>query len=195
MEQTLDYSAVVMRISRQDGEAVTSLYNLLQGFRKRLVRQLGLADGEEGFHSGFVALLDLINAGRIGEPDKLIGIASTIFHRQYCQAIKQRVKDRVRQVPISPLLPERGESYDPFDHALREERVERMRRALSELPEKSKEILIRFYLNGESKEQICTTMDLTENQFRLNKSRAKARLLAAVSRKPLPSAFACAGVS
>jgi RNA polymerase sigma-70 factor, ECF subfamily len=34
---------------------------------------------------------------------------------------------------------------------------------------------VRFYLNEEPQEQICREMALTETQFRLLKSRAKAR--------------------
>jgi hypothetical protein len=35
--------------------------------------------------------------------------------------------------------------------------------------------LTRFYLNEESAEEICDNMGLTDTQFRLIKSRAKAR--------------------
>jgi RNA polymerase sigma-70 factor (ECF subfamily) len=43
------------------------------------------------------------------------------------------------------------------------------------LPARDKEILTRFYLREQSQEQICAEMSLTETQFRLLKSRAKAR--------------------
>ena len=36
-------------------------------------------------------------------------------------------------------------------------------------------MLTRFYLEEESAEEICRNMDLSETQFRLIKSRAKAR--------------------
>jgi RNA polymerase sigma-70 factor, ECF subfamily len=39
-----------------------------------------------------------------------------------------------------------------------------------------REILERFYLREQRREQICREMSLTETQFRLLKSRAKARL-------------------
>ena len=63
------------------------------------------------------------------------------------------------------------------------QQIELMRQAVGQLPEKWKELIVRFYLDGESKEEICGAMRLTENQFRLNKSRAKMRLLAAVSKR------------
>ena len=47
-----------------------------------------------------------------------------------------------------------------------------------------REILMRFYLDEQSQDEICTEMGLTEMQFRLRKSRAKARF-AELSRKAL----------
>ena len=46
---------------------------------------------------------------------------------------------------------------------------------LTELSGRDREILTRFYLQEESQEEICAEMVLSETQFRLLKSRAKAR--------------------
>jgi len=43
------------------------------------------------------------------------------------------------------------------------------------LKDHEREILRRFYLEEQTQEQICAEMGLTETQFRLLKSRAKAR--------------------
>jgi RNA polymerase sigma-70 factor (ECF subfamily) len=43
------------------------------------------------------------------------------------------------------------------------------------LSDRDREILTRFYLDEQTQEQICGEMNLTETQFRLLKSRAKAR--------------------
>ena len=50
-----------------------------------------------------------------------------------------------------------------------------MIRVLKGLSSRDREILTRFYLQEESQEQICREMKLTDTQFRLLKSRAKAR--------------------
>jgi DNA-directed RNA polymerase specialized sigma24 family protein len=50
--------------------------------------------------------------------------------------------------------------------------VERILRSISR---RDREILTRFYLLEQTQEQICSQMGLSENQFRLLKSRAKAR--------------------
>lgn len=50
-----------------------------------------------------------------------------------------------------------------------------MEAALNGLAVRDREILMRFYLDEQSQDQICAEMGLTETQFRLLKSRAKAR--------------------
>jgi len=63
----------------------------------------------------------------------------------------------------------------PEETAFSEERSELMWRILGALSSRDREILTRFYLQEESQEKICQEMELTETQFRLLKSRAKAR--------------------
>jgi DNA-directed RNA polymerase specialized sigma24 family protein len=50
-----------------------------------------------------------------------------------------------------------------------------MKSVLRELSDKDREILTRFYLHEQTQEEICDDMGLSETQFRLLKSRAKAR--------------------
>jgi len=50
-----------------------------------------------------------------------------------------------------------------------------MKQVLRSLSAKDQEILTRFYLDEQTQEEICEEMRLNETQFRLLKSRAKAR--------------------
>ncbi len=59
--------------------------------------------------------------------------------------------------------------------AIFRQHAELIRRVLAELSGRDREILTRFYLHEESQDEICAEMILTETQFRLLKSRAKAR--------------------
>jgi DNA-directed RNA polymerase specialized sigma24 family protein len=61
-----------------------------------------------------------------------------------------------------------------------------MKSALESLSKRDRDILIRFYLKEQSQEQICQEMALTETQFRLLKSRAKAKF-GDIGRKKLAS--------
>ena len=55
------------------------------------------------------------------------------------------------------------------------QKVEVMLEVLREMSPRDREVLTRFYLREQSQEQICRDMRLTDTQFRLLKSRAKAR--------------------
>ena len=64
---------------------------------------------------------------------------------------------------------------NPEENAMLRQRTELIEKVLSELADRDREVLTRFYLHEQSQEQICAEMGLTETQFRLLKSRAKAR--------------------
>ncbi len=64
---------------------------------------------------------------------------------------------------------------DPYKILAAAEQQALLIRALGLLHPRQREVLRRFYLFEESKEEICASMNLTETQFRLLKSRAKAR--------------------
>ena len=48
-------------------------------------------------------------------------------------------------------------------------------RVLGAMPLRDRTVLLRFYVDEQRPERICSEMDLTATQFRLLKSRAKAR--------------------
>jgi RNA polymerase sigma-70 factor (ECF subfamily) len=64
---------------------------------------------------------------------------------------------------------------DPERIAIARQNQDLAMRILRSIPPRDREVLIRFYLNEQPATQICREMALTETQFRLIKSRAKAR--------------------
>jgi RNA polymerase sigma-70 factor, ECF subfamily len=64
---------------------------------------------------------------------------------------------------------------DPQQESVFHRNAESIRKVLSELSDRDREVLIRFYLSEQAPGQICRDMSLTEAQFRLMKFRAKAR--------------------
>ena len=64
---------------------------------------------------------------------------------------------------------------DPERGAIQRQREEMALRVLLGIAKRDREVLIRFYLQEQSSTQICRDMKLTATQFRLIKSRAKAR--------------------
>lgn len=58
---------------------------------------------------------------------------------------------------------------------MQRQRSELVLSILRKMASRDREILTRFYLEEQPLEQICEDMSLTDTQFRLLKSRAKAR--------------------
>jgi DNA-directed RNA polymerase specialized sigma24 family protein len=71
-------------------------------------------------------------------------------------------------------LPDRGS--DPEWKAIVRQRQALAHGLLKQVSGRDREVLIRFYLKEQTQDEICRDMDLTPTQFRLLKSRAKARL-------------------
>jgi DNA-directed RNA polymerase specialized sigma24 family protein len=65
---------------------------------------------------------------------------------------------------------------NPEESMLQQERVVLMQRALQRLGNRQREILTRFYLQEQSKDQICADMGLSATQYRLLKNRAKTKV-------------------
>jgi DNA-directed RNA polymerase specialized sigma24 family protein len=72
-------------------------------------------------------------------------------------------------MPISDSRP------DPERSAIERQNAQLALRVLNGVSKRDREVLIRFYLKEQTAPEICRDMELTETQFRLIKSRAKAR--------------------
>lgn len=104
-----------------------------------------------------------------------MGFVRTIARRQVAAHIDSAVHERRERadIDLGALIPDQATS--PEQNLLHSESVELMQRILRGIPERDREILTRFYLQEQTQEQICAEMGLSETQFRLLKSRAKAR--------------------
>jgi DNA-directed RNA polymerase specialized sigma24 family protein len=75
---------------------------------------------------------------------------------------------------LAPDLEVVDQQWSPEQTAIIHQRAAFLTLVLQQMSPNQREILQRFYLREESPEQICQKMSLTETQFRLAKSRAKA---------------------
>jgi len=166
----------VARIQAGDARAMEELYRTFaRGIRFYLCRQLGPQELDDKVHDTFLIVIDAIRSGELREPDRLMGFVRTIVRRQVAAYIDEVVQSRREDLggEASESIPD--SRRDPEENVAFGQTVELMKTILRGLGERDREILTRFYLYEESQEQICKDMDLSENQFRLLKSRAKAK--------------------
>jgi RNA polymerase sigma-70 factor, ECF subfamily len=189
------WAILVERIRSGGTDGMEELYQLfLRGIRFYLCRQLGSQELDDRVHDTFVVVVQAIRRGELREPERLMGFVRTIVRRQVAAHIDRAVHLRKEQMDVDFGLRIVDPNTNPEETAIFQQRVSLIERVLAELGERDREILERFYLREQGQDQICSEMDLTETQFRLLKSRAKARFGELGKKKLLHRAFGAVSV-
>jgi RNA polymerase sigma-70 factor, ECF subfamily len=170
------WTELVDKIIENDPDGLEELYLVFsRGVRFYLCRQLGPQDLDDRVHDTFLVVAQAIQRGELREPDRLMGYVRTIVRRQVAAQIEDNVLSRRQQFDLDWGLAVRDTGSNPEQAAIRQENHQIAARVLRSIAPRDREILIRFYLWEQTADQICTEMSLTDTQFRLLKSRAKAR--------------------
>lgn len=177
VEESYDtWALLVERIKGGETDGMEDLYALFhKGIRFYLCRQLGSQELDDKVHDTFVVVVQAIRRGELREPERLMGFVRTIVRRQVAAHIDRAVHLRREQLDVDSGLRIVDPNVNPEESAMFRQRADLINRVLEELGERDREILKRFYLHEQGQDQICSEMDLSETQFRLLKSRAKAR--------------------
>jgi RNA polymerase sigma-70 factor (ECF subfamily) len=172
----LQWTDLVQRIREGDENGLEELYRVFsRGIRFYICRQLGPQELDDRVHDTFLIVVQAIQKGELREPERLMGFVRTIVRRQVAAQIDQTIHQRRDTVELDGGMRIADDCRNPEQAAIIRERTELARRVLRTISPRDREILTRFYLLEESQEQICQDMNLSDTQFRLLKSRAKAR--------------------
>jgi RNA polymerase sigma-70 factor (ECF subfamily) len=173
---SVDWPELVMRIRRGDATGMEDLYGLFaRGIRFYLCRQLGVQELDDKVHDTFLIVVQAIRRGDLREPDRLMGFVRTVVRRQVAAHIDQVVHSRRDELHLDLGVRVADGRRNPEQNMAFQQKVDFMVEILGQLSSRDNDILTRFYLHEETQEEICRDMNLTETQFRLLKSRAKAR--------------------
>lgn len=172
-----DWGNIVERIRDCVPSGMEDLYAIFgKGVRWMLLRQLGPDELDDKVHDCFIIVAQAIQHGDLREPERLMGYVRTIVKRQIATHIESLVHQRRVQADFEDAAPTISDYSDDPERALWErQRADIARRVLQGISKRDREILNRFYVLEQSQDQICSEMNLSYNQFRLLKSRAKAR--------------------
>jgi|ERR1017187_2950387 RNA polymerase sigma-70 factor (ECF subfamily) len=172
----VNWQWLVSRIRLGDDAAMTELYQIFaRGIRFHLCRQLGSQELDDKVHDTFLIVVQAIRRGDLREPERLMGFVRTIVRRQVSAYIEDAIHRRREQAEIDCGVRLVDHGCTPEQTAMDQQRKELVASILNKMNGRDREILTRFYLQEQTQEQICEDMSLTETQFRLLKSRAKAR--------------------
>ncbi len=174
--QAPSWSGLVDRVRAGDPSGLEQLYAVfVKGVRFFLWRQFGPQDLDDKVHDVFLIITQSIQRGELREPERLMGYVRTVVRRQVAAHIDSAVAARRTQQSIDPAMTLSDHQPDPERRVLDKENQDVAMRMLGALPKRDREVLIRFYLQEQPAEEICRDLNLTHTQFRLIKSRAKAR--------------------
>jgi RNA polymerase sigma-70 factor (ECF subfamily) len=171
------WSSLVHRVRQGEKEAVEELYRFFYGgIRLFLCRHLGPQELEDKVHDTFVIVLSAIRRGEVRDPSRLTAFVRTVVRRQVANHIGGVIHERRDCVDAEAgadhLVDDR---QSPEQRVISAEQLAIMRELLQQVDERDRELLIRFYIHEHSVEDICADLNLSCNQFRLLKSRAKVR--------------------
>ena len=183
----VEWGVLVAQIKAGEDAGMEQLYKLFsRGIRYYLCRQLGPQELEDKVHDTFLIVVNAIRRGDLREPERLMGFVRTVVRRQVAAYIEQAVHNRREQTDLESGVAVADRKENPEQEAMIHQKAELMKSVLSCLSQRDRDILVRFYLLEQTQEQICREMSLTETQFRLLKSRAKAKF-GDIGRKKLAS--------
>ena len=183
-EPEIDWRNVVSLIQRGEPAGEETLYRVLRtGARRFLQRRLGTEDVDDRVHDVFLIVTGAIRRDEIQHPEHLMAFVRTVLYRQLNLAIGEVVRRRASSGEPSGTAGLTAPEPTPEQRAIADQKVTLMKELLRGMNDRDFEVLSRFYLREQSPGKICADMGLTQVQFQLLKSRAKARLTALMRRK------------
>jgi RNA polymerase sigma-70 factor (ECF subfamily) len=111
-------------------------------------------------------------------PERLGGFVNSVCNNVILESFRSSIRHRQMPDDVPELI---DDSADPTLGALQEERATIVRRILSELPEKDREILRLVFLEEHPKDGICKDMNVNPEYLRVLVHRAKARFRQALT--------------
>ncbi|MGA2596689.1 MAG: sigma-70 family RNA polymerase sigma factor [Bryobacteraceae bacterium] len=149
------------------------LYAMARNFTFFIMRQLGSDDLQDKVHDIFVTAATAISAGKLRDSERLTPFLTTLTRFYTYGQIDRRV---VRRKYVTPLehanIPDRRTNLE--NSVYKKQKMLIVRDILNAMPKRDRDVLERFYVLEQTKEQICQEMNLTPTQFRLLKSKAKS---------------------
>jgi RNA polymerase sigma-70 factor, ECF subfamily len=133
------------------------------------------AVADDLYQETFCIVLEKIREGDVREPEKLSGFVCCVAKNRVIKHFQRAARqERLTETEEAVSLPH--PARDRLEELLRKESADIVRQILKEMTnERDVQVLFRFYLAEDDKEQICADLGLTGLQFNLVLHRARER--------------------
>lgn len=191
-------TSLVEGILAADEGSMERLFGLYKrGLVYFFARQFGPQDAEDLAAETLTLVCEAIRARSMRDPDRLSGFVMTVARRLGVRIVHERTESRRRErsidhdpVVVSEIL---TSVESPENALIKTQQHNLMLSVLRALSTRDREVLERFYLHEQSPEKIQAEMGMTETQYRLTKSRAKAKFVL-LGQKLMSTTTACRSV-
>lgn len=113
----------------------------------------------------FRIALEKIRDGDVRDPERISGFICGVARNLAIDYVR-RMRRLTNQEELGSAEQIRDPRPDQFEQLLNKERAEIVRRVISDLKvERDREVLFRYYIAEEDKDQICAELNLTSHQF------------------------------
>jgi RNA polymerase sigma-70 factor (ECF subfamily) len=162
-----DWAEWLRRITEGDACAEAELYHRYKNGVAIIISQIVHNESvtEDISQETFRISLEKIRDGAVREPEKLSGFVRGVARNLAIDYIRKmrRLLNQEDAIDAEQL---RDPQPDAYDHLLRKERAGFVRQVISEIKiARDKEVLSRFFIGEESKDQICADLGLTNRHF------------------------------
>jgi RNA polymerase sigma factor (sigma-70 family) len=173
-----DWPELIERVRTGAAAAVEELYRLIESIAgRRYACRLSPGDARDRLHDVFLIVLQAIGRGSVRKPGALAPYIRTVLRYQAAASVRGAVRQRRFQGGAAEYSLLQDQRSNPEETLLQDERKNLVEKSIRALCGPDREILSRFYLHDQPREQICSEMHLSSTQFRLNKWRAKERFI------------------
>jgi RNA polymerase sigma factor (sigma-70 family) len=172
------FARIVAQILRGEAAGQGALYEEFErGVRFFFAHQLRGEDVEDKVHDTFLAVITAIRGGGLREPARLAGFMHTIARRQLAEHFTELMRRKTEPLESAEFRLPREQSASPEQETIVSQRRQFAQKILHALPEIDRQILRRFYFEGQLPERICAELQISKTQYRLRKHRAKQRFV------------------
>ena len=172
-------------LRRQDETEIRRLIEVLAPRIRRLVLRYGLpvADAEDVTMDVIVRLINPDRLAALPESTRIIPYALTIARNTVMQHMRRTYRAEAREMAWSDESVDRGRGIDALDsEEVSAERRAALERALAELGDSKRAIILMRYVEGLSTAEIAARMSVTEGTVRVRLHRVTQELQASLTR-------------
>lgn len=185
MKDTDDGTDMVSRIKADNKQAEAELVERYDRSVMSVIRrEVGATTvADDLYQETFRIVLEKIRRGEVRDPKSLSGfvcsVARNLVIEYFRRVARREVAVEVEQADSLPNL-----APDQLEELLQKEKADFVRQVLKEMPnQRDRNVLFRYYLAEDRKEQICTDLGLTSQDFNRVLYRARERYRTLYKRK------------